>query len=235
MSKGDLRMLTTSLTRLLKKNNNMNNSPRRWKSALASETKLDRIIYRQLLRWCNDTEEDIPLSSYVPPVSIESPFVNLEALSSDQQRPDDDVDSIESMLPHGATVVDDNKRIVTPVHSARDLKNLFRAVFRCNHHAVPVPEHVRKERITMAFETIKSLNALTESLERRTKAREQHMDRTHVEFRVGQGLFSSCCPTLCHTKQNANALFAVVVVGDSRAAQRRKMERGHSWLGESVQ
>jgi hypothetical protein len=66
---------------------------------LSSNVRLGRTLYRQLLRWCQDTGSDIPLSSFVPPVTTTPPIVDQAALERLARGEDD---FIRSLLPSNA-------------------------------------------------------------------------------------------------------------------------------------
>jgi len=102
------------------------------------------------------------------------------------------------MLPHDA-VVDENMMIVPIKRACPDLSGLIRTVYRLN---APVcnPDtststnisstddaaHILKDRISLGFETMRSLNELSSVIEQMKLSREAHSDRTGVRYYVGQ-------------------------------------------------
>lgn len=144
------------------------------------QNRLGRTLYRQLLRWCKDTGSEIPLSSYVPPVTTMPPIVDEGALKRLSEGKEE---AIRNLLPSN-TIFEDNMMTV-PLRKASDIQNFFRAVYRMNMNS-DVTAEVQKQRVSMAFETLKSVNELTGALEDIQKEREKHLNREGVHFSVGQ-------------------------------------------------
>jgi hypothetical protein len=167
--------------------------PRRSRQQLASvsrqfttgsenKARITLTLYRQLLEWTKSVEDDVPLSSFIPPIHMSPPQIDqtslrLMATNDNNSRVD------ASIFPEG-TIVKENQ-LTIPIRNASDVKNFFRGVFRLN--SAPANPDKQKQRISLAFEGLKSLNELTQALEDFQRRRENHTDRENVAFRVGQG------------------------------------------------
>jgi hypothetical protein len=148
-------------------------------------------LYRQLLRWCDDTEDDIPLSYFIPPVYLKSPQIEEKSLQL-LAAGDSESRIKRCTFPPKATI--DETQLTCPIHSSVDARSFFRGVFRLNAWAETDPAN-EKQRIGLAFEGLKSLNELTHTLTDLNERREKHVDRNNVEFRIGKGrihLFLPC-------------------------------------------
>ena len=146
-------------------------------SDAARKQRIALALYRQLLRWCNETDESIPLSSFVPPVYMTAPQQidhNRLFLLSDEEK---------SKFPTSSII--ELKQITCPIRNSSDAKKFFRAVFRLNSEPTSDTD-TQKARITHAFEAIRSLNELTQDVNRLKQNRANHVLRDGVEFRVGQ-------------------------------------------------
>jgi hypothetical protein len=148
-------------------------------------------LYRQLLRWCDDTEDDLPLSYFIPPVYLKPPQIEEKSLqllaTGDSESP-----VKRSTFPPKATI--DETQLACPIHSSVDARSFFRGVFRLNAGAETDPAN-EKQRIGLAFDGLKSLNELTHTLADLKERRKRHVDRHNVEFRIGKGrihLFLPC-------------------------------------------
>ena len=49
-------------------------------SKKSSRKRIVLMLYRQLLRWCDETDKDIPLSQSVPPIHLSPPQINSDSL-----------------------------------------------------------------------------------------------------------------------------------------------------------
>lgn len=78
-----------------------------------------------------------------------------------------------------------SNQITCPIHNSKDARDFFRAVFRLNK-AVTNDATIQKQRVSLAFEGIRSLNELTQALKILKQNRAKHVLRDSVEFRVGQ-------------------------------------------------
>lgn len=87
------------------------------------------------------------------------------------------------------TIVRENQ-IIVPIYNATDVKNAMRMIYRLNHINATNEFHqdldTIKDRVSLGFQVLKSLNQLSEMLDERKMSREQHMDREGVAFHVGQ-------------------------------------------------
>ena len=176
---------------------------------------IGRTLYRQLTRWCKSVGgTDIPMSHLIPPVSLTAPRIDGEALkrlaslptdergeyivatSTDGDDDEDDLIRIHQLLPKDA-IVDDNLLICPVRRAVPDLSGLIRAVYRINSPnfaapagdgaaASPASSSDLKERVNLGFEATRSLNELTEVINHMNQQRNDHKDRSGVDFRVGQ-------------------------------------------------
>jgi hypothetical protein len=149
----------------------------------ASDGRLGRILYRQLIRWCKTTDKALPLSSVVPPVTLKPPHVEEESLKKLASPPDAHWKHVSQLLPPKSMV--EENHITIPIHTSEDAENLFKVVFRMN--AEISSSEVLKLRTSVAFDALKSLNELTRGLKSLKDQREKHLDRTDVHYHVGQG------------------------------------------------
>jgi heat shock protein HspQ len=150
--------------------------------------RLGRTLYRQLIRWCRSTNSLIPLSSFVPPVTLKPPHVEQESLqklaSSSSSSDAADWQYLHDLLPTNSKV--ESHQMTVPIANANDAAKFFHVVFSMNNQAEHVSPEVFKQRISTAFEALKSLNQLTSELSSIEQQREKHLDRTGVLFHVGQ-------------------------------------------------
>jgi heat shock protein HspQ len=147
--------------------------------ATGTKQRISLALYRQLLRWCNETDDEVPLSFFVPPVYMSAPHQldprSLEALSEEEKT---------SRFPANSII--ESNQITCPIHTSADAKTFFRAVFRLNRAPSDTADETQKQRITLAFEGIRSLNELSQGLATLKEKRAKHIVREGVDFRVGQ-------------------------------------------------
>ena len=177
---------------------------------------IGRTLYRQLVRWCKSVGgTDIPLSHLIPPVSLTVPRIDGEALKRLASLPtdergeyvvSDDIDGdgsdlvrVHRMLPRDA-IVGDNLLICPVRRAVPDLVGLIRAVYRINSPGFAAGAksgdseadtadgdvNVTQERVNLGFEATRSLNELSEAINRMKQQRIEHTDRSGVQFNVGQ-------------------------------------------------
>lgn len=139
-------------------------------------------LYRQVLRWCESTEDNFPLSYFVPPIYLKPPQVDAESLRL--LATGDEKSRIHSSMIPSKSKIEEHQATYF-IQSTHDIKAYARVMFRLNSRQSN-PD-IQKQRVTAAFEGIKSLNELTVLLESFKENRERHMDRENVRFRVGQG------------------------------------------------
>ena len=110
-----------------------------------------------------------------------------------------DLVRIHRMLPRDA-IVDDNLLICPVRRAVPDLVGLIRAVYRINSPGFAAGAksgdsgadtadgnvNVTQERVNLGFEATRSLNELTEAINRMKQQRIEHTDRSGVQFNVGQ-------------------------------------------------
>jgi hemimethylated DNA binding protein len=180
----------------------MQHSSRRRLSTVSSKAAANQrvvmTLYRQLLRWCNETEKEIPLLTFVPPVHIQPPQIHPSSLRMVAQK------DPKSPLARGTNstyfppnAVIEETELTVPIANSEDAKKFFRAIFRMNCYP-PATEQdtnnildddasMKKEQISLAFEGMRSLNELsTQQLKILKENRDKHWDRADVKFRVGQ-------------------------------------------------
>eukprot|EP00534_Pseudo-nitzschia_fraudulenta_P005851 CAMPEP_0201177128 /NCGR_PEP_ID=MMETSP0851-20130426/106649_1 /ASSEMBLY_ACC=CAM_ASM_000631 /TAXON_ID=183588 /ORGANISM="Pseudo-nitzschia fraudulenta, Strain WWA7" /LENGTH=814 /DNA_ID=CAMNT_0047460667 /DNA_START=71 /DNA_END=2512 /DNA_ORIENTATION=- len=171
----------------------------------SAHRRIAMTLYRQLLRWCDDTDQKIPLSQCFPPIHLSPPQINPESLKEQEEamerktrdvvdiiintttNNDNDNDNknlLASLFPSQTTVA---KKTGITVHSVRDsfdAKQIVQAVFRMN--ARTTNEQHKKDHLSTAFEWIKALNELTNQVEEMKTSRREHQNREGVRFRIGQ-------------------------------------------------
>lgn len=148
------------------------------------KTRIGLTLYRQLIAWCKGTDSNIPLSHFIPPITLQPPRIDEQALQSLAETGDVQKNKgQQSMFPPG-TLIHANK-LSSPIQSSDDLLSFIRGIFRLN--AKEKNPEAQKEHISLAFDTLRSLNELSEALTDLKKSREAHADRENVKFRIGQG------------------------------------------------
>lgn len=166
----------------------------RYLTSSSNNDRLGRNLYRQLIQWCRNTDNIIPLSSFVPPVTLKPPHVDQESLEKLSQQETADWQYVSTLLPPNSKV--QSHQMTVPILNSNDAANLFRVVFRMNNVQDASAEEY-KQRISTAFEALKSLNQLTGGLKSLQQERERHLDRTGVLYRVGQGKNIYCALFRC--------------------------------------
>ncbi|CAJ1954524.1 unnamed protein product [Cylindrotheca closterium] len=165
-----------TLANLLKKGES-----RRLLSQQDNQARITVALYRQLLQWSNSVKDDVPLNYYIPPVYLSPPRIDRDTLRLMSVKSGDSKVAA-SIFPKNTIVKDD--QLVVPIRNSADVKKLFRGVFRLN--SKPANPDKQKERISVAFDGLKSLNELSKALEDLGKEREKHLDRENVKYHVGQ-------------------------------------------------
>lgn len=160
---------------------------RRLLSQQDNHARITVALYRQLLQWSNSVSDDIPLSYYIPPVYLSPPRIDRDTLKLMSVKSGDSKVAA-SIFPKN-TIVKENQ-LVVPIRNSADVKKLFRGIFRLN--CKPANPDKQKERISLAFDGLRSLNELSKALKDSAKERETHLDREHVNYRVGQGTCDEC-------------------------------------------
>lgn len=164
-------------------------------SKKSPEGRLARTLYRGLLRWCDEPRNDVPLVSFVPPVYLSPPSIDesgLKALASTvaavnskgrSSEIDPRLERIWHMLPAHSIV--EHHQLTVLIRNVSDVRGLLRALFRL-HGDAAAHDAMAEKMTSLAFDTFKSLNELTEALQQLRKQREEHLDRTGVTYSVGQ-------------------------------------------------
>ena len=146
-------------------------------AAAAGNHRIVLALYRQLLRWCHDTEASIPLSQFIPPVYMTSPQIDVERLKILTE------DEKAKLFPPNSII--QSNQITCPIHNSMDARTFFRAVFRLNKAVIDDPT-IQKQRVSLAFEGVRSLNELNQALKILKQKRARHVLRDGVDLRVGQ-------------------------------------------------
>jgi len=153
-----------------------------------------------LLQWCRDTNSDVPLGAFVEPLILAPPQIDpqqFQALAElyqqkhkDSSSQEDDTattstttepfDKILKLLPPRIRMNTEKGESQLQVHvkSVADLRLLIRAIFRLNDMTdKDREEQVRKERVSFAFQSLRSLNELNKSIAELNRQRQLHMNR----------------------------------------------------------
>ena len=141
-------------------------------------------LYRQLIAWCRETDNDIPLSHFIPPITLQPPRVEEQGLRFLAEAVVGSHRVKRSMFP-SETTFHPNK-LTSPILNSSDLLSFFRAIFRLN--MVESNSEIQKQHISLAFDALRSLNELSDALNDLKTKREAHQNRENIEFRVGQGM-----------------------------------------------
>lgn len=157
------------------------------------QKKVSKTLYRQLLRWTKRTGYKVPLDP-MPPLNIVPPMVpestlksvssyyNMVEMPSKLTKREEHLYNLTKKLPPNS-IVDETKMLI-PLQTVTEIRNIIQMVFTMNHaDEDPVST---KQRISLAFEFLKSLNELSEVLDERKKKHLENMDRTGVKFHIGQ-------------------------------------------------
>jgi heat shock protein HspQ len=168
----------------------------------SSHKRIALMLYRQLLRWCDETDKNIPLSQSIPPIHMSPPQINPDSLlaliessgilkSTNASENDDGVKSksvesspYSSVFSPRTSSIEKSGITIHSVPTSAEAKEIVKAVFRMN--ASTIEEQDRKNQLSLAFEWIKTLNELTQQLEEMKTNRRNHQNREGVDFRVGQ-------------------------------------------------
>ena len=134
-------------------------------------------LYRQLLRWCKDTDDNIPLSQSIPPIHMSPPQINSNSLLGL-------IESQDGIFTRSTSVVKESGITIHSVPTSNAAKQMIKAVFRMN--AVTTDEQDMKEQLSIAFEWVKTLNELTKQLEEMTIKRRKRLNREGVKYKIGQ-------------------------------------------------
>lgn len=174
------------------------------KSSLEKQQILSKTLYKQILKWTARTG-NAPFDA-IPPLTLIPPRVDpvaLETLAnalSNKRDSDDEkgeqttrTNSSSSNLSHLAkslpanSIIEPNKLII-PISNAADVKHVTKLAYALNNHTLESKEDLEeiKDRVSLGFDVLKSLNQLSGMLELRTAARVEHEDREGVIFHVGQ-------------------------------------------------
>lgn len=151
--------------------------------------RIARTLYRQMLRWTQTIPADLPLSSLLPPVTLQPPeeinAYRLEVLAAGaDDMGDTAIVRARQFLPQRIQIKP--HQLTCLIMNSRDLANLIRVLFRMNSgNEVKDRDHL-KDRQKAAFTALKSLNELTARLDSVQNERRRHEDRSNVDFTIGQ-------------------------------------------------
>ncbi|MGK3746679.1 MAG: hypothetical protein ACI90V_013542, partial [Bacillariaceae sp.] len=118
--RGFVRNIGTRRTIITKTSSNHDNT---------AHKRITLMLYRQLIRWCDDMNEDIPLTQLVPPVHIEPPQINSDSIRLLSR--DDPKSPVSSRFFPPTALIKENG-ITVSVPSSTDAKQLVRGAFRMN-------------------------------------------------------------------------------------------------------
>jgi heat shock protein HspQ len=165
-------------------------------SSIEKQKVLSKTIYKQIIKWTASTGSDVPFDP-IPPLTLVPPRVDASALktmselhstenSGELTREEKHLLALMKSLPSNSII--EPKQLILPIENANHVKNATKLAYALNNFTTESKEDVEqiKERVSLGFEVLKSLNQLSEMLEERKKAREDHQDRGGVSFRVGQ-------------------------------------------------
>ena len=202
---------TTSNERIEKKKSNSNGPA--IKEQIETYGVISKTLYRQILKWTKTTG-DVPFDP-IPPLTFFPPLIgkeSLEALSLIKKSFSDEEIDIEG-LPQASDVdnsshdfyhdlikllptnsIVDESKLVIPIDGAKSVQDITRFLFALNHYNYQTAEDENdddslsmiKDRVSLGFDVLKSLNELSLTLDERRKLREKHCDRNGVLFHVGQ-------------------------------------------------
>ena len=171
---------------------------------------LAKVIYRQILRWCDTITYDVPFDP-TPPVTLGSPRIDEDALSkliefrsridevvqNHEERmteKDDYYQYINNLLPPNTVFHSNGKMITIPLSDAADLRSLIRVTYRLNSQTKEDKisknelDQILKDRVSLGFDVLRSLTDLSEVLEKRKEKRIRHFNRDGINYKVGQGM-----------------------------------------------
>ncbi len=171
---------------------------------LQTYAAISKTLYKQIIKWTKDTG-DVPFDP-IPPLTLAPPLIeksSLEHLALMQLQEDDDEKTekdrrLMKLLP--SNTIFDSNQIVIPIEDANSVHNTVKFVFGMNHpkintdaeESIPAEQEeerqlsVIKDRVSLGFEVLKSLNQLSEMLNERKESRIKHQNRDGVLFHVGQ-------------------------------------------------
>lgn len=172
---------------------------------LQTYAAISKTLYKQILKWTKETGEEVPFDP-IPPLTLAPPIIDkssLEQLALIHQKnqenesksngDDDHHDKrrLMNLLPSN-TMIESNQ-IIIPIENASSVHNVTRFVFNLNHHSHHNSSNqeekdlsIIKDRVSLGFEVLKSLNQLSEMLDERKESRVQHQNRNGVLYHVGQ-------------------------------------------------
>ena len=173
------------------------------KSSLEKQQILSKTLYKQILKWTARTGnvpfDPIPPLTLIPPrvdpIALETLANVLSKGSSDDEKGEETTvtSSSSSNLSHlakylPANSIIESNRLIIPISNAADVKRVTKLAYALNNHTLESKEDLEqiKERVSLGFDVLKSLNQLSAMLERRKAARSEHEDREGVTFHVGQ-------------------------------------------------
>lgn len=184
---------STSTISSTQTNNDISNDN---KDKMKTYNTISKTLYKQILRWTQYTGFHVPFDP-MPPLTLSHPLIDKESLLLLQQlqhpyeKDENDIEhrihTLFQNLP-STTIIDDSK-IVIPIYNAKTVYDIIRFVYTINHHHNDDNDtniSIIKDRISLGFEVLKSLNELSELLNERKEAHNHHQNRNGVLYHIGQ-------------------------------------------------
>ena len=184
------------------------------KQKSSPQKHLAKVIYRQILRWCDTMTYDVPFDP-TPPVTLGPPRIDQDALSklTEFRSKNDELVSqnyderiseghdfyqyINDLLPPNTVFHSNGKMVTIPLNDAADLRSIIRVAYRLNSQTNEDTisnneyDQVLKDRVSLGFDVLRSLTDLSEVLEKRKKKRKRHFNRDGINYKVGQGMLQT--------------------------------------------
>jgi len=174
------------------------------KTSLEKQKILSKTLYKQILKWSAAIGYDVPFDP-IPPLTLVPPRVDAKALEViakihssqgmgvvQELTPEEKhLFALTKLLPNA---IIEPSQLIIPIENANHVKNATRLAYALNNFTEEGKDEDTdndnddvKDRVTLGFEVLKSLNQLSVMLEQRKTVREAHRDRSGVTFHVGQG------------------------------------------------
>ena len=171
--------------------------------SIQKQKVLSKTIYKQLIKW-TASQADVPFDP-IPPLALVPPRVDATALET-MARLNEDHKSASASASNDLPLSPDEQRLlelvkslpsnsvieptqlVLSIENAKSVKQATKLAYALNNYTQDSKENLDqiKERVSLGFDVLKSLNQMSEMLDERKMARENHQDRSGVTFRVGQ-------------------------------------------------
>ena len=164
---------------------------------------ISKTLYKQIIKWTKETG-DVPFDP-IPPLTLAPPMVDKSALehlsflqnnnSTTSSKTQND-ERLIKLLP--TNTIFDSHQIIIPIEDSLSVQNTVKFIFGMNHPStintntsnstISSEEQlsILKDRTSLGFEVLKSLNQLSNTLNQRKQSRKQHMNRQNVSYHIGQ-------------------------------------------------